>query len=192
VNNLTVVQERAEHVHYFHVELARHDVLLAEGLPAESYLDSGNRRQFDGGASHLTLHPDFSPLSWDDAVAPLCTDGPALAAARQRLADRAAELGYLQVVADGREMRAVGRRGRVHCFLLPHGARELRIRTRAGLRIGGAFVSGRSTALDGPENRAMLPASPFCGNPMLLELSVLGSACSRRPAESGIRISAVA
>ncbi len=29
---------------YYHVELPHHDVLLAQGLPAESYLDTGNRR----------------------------------------------------------------------------------------------------------------------------------------------------
>jgi hypothetical protein len=31
---------------YVHVELDRHDILLAEGLPAESYLDTGNRAAF--------------------------------------------------------------------------------------------------------------------------------------------------
>ena len=33
-------------VHYFHVELDRHDLLWAEGLEAESYLDTGNRAMF--------------------------------------------------------------------------------------------------------------------------------------------------
>ena len=31
---------------YYHVELDRHAVLLAEGMPAESYLDTGNRGIF--------------------------------------------------------------------------------------------------------------------------------------------------
>ena len=35
-----------EEAHYFHIELSEHDVLLAEGLTAESYLDTGNRDVF--------------------------------------------------------------------------------------------------------------------------------------------------
>jgi hypothetical protein len=41
-----VVQETAVRITYWHVECARHEVLLAEGLPAESYLDTGNRGAF--------------------------------------------------------------------------------------------------------------------------------------------------
>jgi hypothetical protein len=43
VNGCTIVQENIDHVTYYHVELASHDVILAEGLPCESYLDTGNR-----------------------------------------------------------------------------------------------------------------------------------------------------
>jgi len=46
VNGASVVQEDVDEVAYWHVELRRHDVLLAEGLPAESYLDTGNRHAF--------------------------------------------------------------------------------------------------------------------------------------------------
>ena len=34
---------------YHHVELAAHDVLIAEGLAAESYLDTGDRSSFSNG-----------------------------------------------------------------------------------------------------------------------------------------------
>jgi len=37
-------------VHYFHLELDRHDLLWAEGLEAESYLDTGNRAMFANAA----------------------------------------------------------------------------------------------------------------------------------------------
>jgi len=40
INGATVVQERADAVTYYHLELARHDVVYAEGLPAESYLNT--------------------------------------------------------------------------------------------------------------------------------------------------------
>src|ERR1019366_7233473 len=39
VNGSTIVQEQRSEVTYFHVELPSHEVLLAEGLACESYLD---------------------------------------------------------------------------------------------------------------------------------------------------------
>ena len=48
-------------VRYFHVELDAHAVLLAEGAPAESYLEDGNRLQFDNGGLIVALHADFRP-----------------------------------------------------------------------------------------------------------------------------------
>lgn len=42
VNGTTIVKETcARKVHYFHIELDQHSVLFAEGLTAESYLDTG-------------------------------------------------------------------------------------------------------------------------------------------------------
>ena len=148
VNGATVVQEPAASVHYFHAELDRHDVVWAEGLPAESYLDDGNRAAFENGAGHAVLHPDFIPRSWDDACAPRCTEGAALAAVRLLLHGRALELGYriatgseLRVLADGVEVpaaAAIGMRGKLYRskgtlyrFALPPGARELRTLTPA-------------------------------------------------------------
>jgi hypothetical protein len=43
------MQENADTVTYWHVELDRHAVLLAEGMPAESYLDCGDRAAFVDG-----------------------------------------------------------------------------------------------------------------------------------------------
>ena len=43
INDATILQERVDSVTYWHVELDRHEVLLAEGMPCESYLDTGNR-----------------------------------------------------------------------------------------------------------------------------------------------------
>ena len=68
-------------VTYHHVELDRHAVLLAEGLPAESYLDTGNRALFAGEAGVRPLHPDFAaPAAWDErACAPLLLGGARVA-----------------------------------------------------------------------------------------------------------------
>jgi hypothetical protein len=51
LNGATIVQEPVDVITYWHVELARHDVLFAEGLPCESYLDTGNRALFGDAAS---------------------------------------------------------------------------------------------------------------------------------------------
>ena len=45
-NGETVVREPSADITFWHVELERHAILLADGAPAESYLDTGNRRQF--------------------------------------------------------------------------------------------------------------------------------------------------
>jgi hypothetical protein len=78
-------------VTYLHVELDRHDIILAENCPAESYLDAGNRAAFENGGGAIQLHPDFTQHLWDaDACAPLVLAGPRLAAIRRRLLARAA------------------------------------------------------------------------------------------------------
>ncbi len=64
-------------VTYWHVELDHHDVLLAEGVPAESYLDTGDRGCFTNGGGVATLHPKFGPLTWEaEGCAPLVVTGP--------------------------------------------------------------------------------------------------------------------
>ncbi len=49
LNGRTIRQIEVGQVTWYHVELARHDVVLAEGMPAESYLDTGDRAKFSGG-----------------------------------------------------------------------------------------------------------------------------------------------
>jgi hypothetical protein len=46
VNGASVAEMECGHIEYFHLELCAHAVLLADGLPAESYLDTGNRAAF--------------------------------------------------------------------------------------------------------------------------------------------------
>ncbi len=89
VNGATIVQEFPPRVVYWHVELDAHSVLLAEGLPAESYRDTGNRAVFAGEAGVRPLHPDFAA-----PAAALVLRGPPLRAAHARLALRALALGH--------------------------------------------------------------------------------------------------
>ncbi len=46
LNGATIVQQRVARITYWHLELDAHDVLLAEGMPCESFLDTGNRGTF--------------------------------------------------------------------------------------------------------------------------------------------------
>ncbi len=64
-NGRTIVQVPADRVTYYHIELPRHDVVFAEGLPAESYLDTGNRSSFANADGSVALYPDFSSHVWD-------------------------------------------------------------------------------------------------------------------------------
>lgn len=89
-----VLQEPAGRpVTYFHVELDAHDLLLAEGAPAESWLDCGNRAQFDNAGPVVALHARFDagPGAGGDRCAPLVLPGaPALGRILHRLAQRRA------------------------------------------------------------------------------------------------------
>jgi fibronectin-binding autotransporter adhesin len=84
INGTSIVQRPVDEVTYYHVELPRHTVLLADGLAAESYLDTGDRSNFANGAGPIALYPDFASRIWDaEGCAPLVVTGPALDAARR-------------------------------------------------------------------------------------------------------------
>ncbi len=89
INGTRIAQVTCDHVTYFHVELPRHDVILAEGMPVESYLDTGDRADFvQSGA--MRLFPDGNVKSaahaaraWETlGAACLVVTGPDLEAAR--------------------------------------------------------------------------------------------------------------
>jgi hypothetical protein len=100
VNGTTIAQVPMDEVTYYHVELDRHDVLLAEGLPAESYLDTGDRSTFENGGGPIALHPDFAVRVWEaEGYAPIVVAGRALEPIRQRLKGRAALLARREFAA---------------------------------------------------------------------------------------------
>jgi fibronectin-binding autotransporter adhesin len=96
IDGLTVEQVQCAEVTYYHLELPRHDVVLAEGLPVESYLDTDGRTNFANGGGVVRLFPDFASLSDDTALlweatgfAPRHVVGPEVEAARSLLMQRA-------------------------------------------------------------------------------------------------------
>ena len=82
VNHRSIIwDERAREVTIYHVELETHDVLIADGAPAESYRDDGNRWQFRNANSGWCLPPQ-------PPCAPVLTGGPIVDAVWRRLVDR--------------------------------------------------------------------------------------------------------
>ncbi len=151
VNGTTIRRDAAcGSVGYYHVELDSHAILLAEGLTAESYLDTGNRTFFANAEGPLLLHPR---LDQDDdnatrtalSCAPLVSREAAVRPVWQRLAQRATALGHgvaepdatddpgLGVLADGRRLAPVRTRDGHYAFVLPARATEVRLLSRSGL-----------------------------------------------------------
>jgi hypothetical protein len=137
VNGRTIFQQARDTITYWHVELSEHTVLSAEGVPAESYLDTGNRSAFANGDAVIDLHPDFARQVWEArGCAPFVLNGRRMIAAKRRLVARANALGHattddpgLCMLVDGREVvvEADGRKRRVR---LPASATNIHLRSR--------------------------------------------------------------
>lgn len=84
INFTTIAREPAATITYWHVELDSHDILLAEGLPAESYYDMGSRSWFSGANGPL-VDPDFVPAGEYGRCRPVAVEGPVVEAERVRL-----------------------------------------------------------------------------------------------------------
>jgi len=79
VNGCSIARVAVAEITYFHVLLARHDVILSEGLPTESFLDDDNIAQFDNAGEAPAMAPYMEPC------APRITQGVRLEAIRSRL-----------------------------------------------------------------------------------------------------------
>ena len=133
INHRSILwDDRAQELAIYHVELETHDVLLADGAPAESYRDDGNRWLFRNASA-----------GWDQAEKPPCapvlTGGPVVDAVWRRLLDRAgprprvplSDDPDLHVLIDGWRLDAMARYGTAFVFRLPALARSVRIVSRA-------------------------------------------------------------
>jgi hypothetical protein len=79
VNGGSIARVAVDEIVYFHVLLARHDVILSEGLPTESFLDDDNIAHFDNAGDAPVLPPYMEPC------ARRITQGARLEAIRQGL-----------------------------------------------------------------------------------------------------------
>ena len=110
-NGISVAQVETDQVEYWHVEFDSHDILLAEGLPAESFSGlQGNRDHF---INHGALREGFSGFQAGSLVRNLSAAGQGGAAGqtdrRRRLLALLLENGFeltekagVHVLADGR------------------------------------------------------------------------------------------
>jgi glycosyltransferase involved in cell wall biosynthesis len=92
VNGVSIVKEgERDTVEYFHVELDRHDVILAEGAWSESFVDDDSRTMFHNLLDYYRLYPDSirAPAVY---CAPRIDEGYELEAIRQQLAARARQM----------------------------------------------------------------------------------------------------
>jgi hypothetical protein len=150
VNHATIGQIPTNAVTYYHVELSRHDVLLAEGLPAESYLDTGNRHMFDNGGASLLLHP-YMEQENDQARreaksrVPFVRDAERVGPIWHSLAARAVNLGFRPQIVEatddpalcmrvgGRDFRPVSRVENRYRFLIPRCRHDARLVSRGAI-----------------------------------------------------------
>jgi hypothetical protein len=94
VNGVSIVRpEGLREIHYFHIELERHAIILAENAPAETFVDDGSRGMFDNVADYYAAHPRCAP-AWPLYCAPRLEDGFELELIRQHLQRRARALEY--------------------------------------------------------------------------------------------------
>ena len=102
VNGTTIARESAmpERFTYFHVELDDHSLILAEGVPAETFLDTVTRRRFDNHAEYEALYGDTGPRLAELPAPRIKSARQLPQAVRARIAGRvAATSGTLATVA---------------------------------------------------------------------------------------------
>jgi antigen 43 len=149
VNDMTIVRDLTmKVVSYHHIELEQHAVMIAEGVEAETYLDTGNRAFFSNAGLATLLHPELTINEnlrcWEeDACAPLMVKPEAVRPVWQRIADRAVELGYteptfvttmdagIHLMVDGKAVRPVVASGQQISFMVPAEARSVRLVSRS-------------------------------------------------------------
>jgi hypothetical protein len=89
VDGFSVTQtERVDRVEYFHVELDTHDVIIADGAFAETFINDDSRGMFHNAPDYYALYPEENrtPARF---CAPRLDEGYEVEAARRGIAERA-------------------------------------------------------------------------------------------------------
>jgi hypothetical protein len=138
VNAASVVQaEAVERVDYFHVELDAHDIIFAEGMPAESYVDCDNRGMFQNAGEFARLYPDDARPAWQFYAPRLEKTAAELPAIREVLLWRAEARGMLtddpdpHLIVDSETVRAQAVENRVYRFTIAAGSGSIWLASRS-------------------------------------------------------------
>jgi uncharacterized repeat protein (TIGR03803 family) len=120
-------------VEYYHPELDGHDVILAEGAPAETYRDDGNSTQFQ----NIIDRPATQPVQ---PCAPIVNSGPAMHRIWDQISRRAGVTCLpqtddpdLHLLADGVRVDGKEMGDRIWRFQLGSPVSELRIISRSAI-----------------------------------------------------------
>ena len=135
VNHRSIMwDDHAQEVELYHIELETHDVMLANGAPAESYRDDGNRWLFQNAHDGWDLSPK-------EPCAPVLTGGPIVDKVWRRLLERAGprpgipltDDPDLHLLVDGRRIEADHRSELRHVFHLADRPSMVRVVSRASV-----------------------------------------------------------
>jgi len=137
-NGTTVAQLDVDEVTYWHVELDSHDILLAENLACESYIDMGNRGFFvEGDAVALNGLPDAPERTHADFCRPFHDRGAIVERAKAMLRQQAESLGYrlttsadAHLIADGKRVEPMWLNDTRLAFVLPAGVEDVKLCSR--------------------------------------------------------------
>ena len=176
-NDATILsEERCRSVRYFHVELDAHDILLAEGLPAESYLDTGGGDMFDNARPSCAADPDARARRESLSCLPFADDAARVEPVWRKLAVRAWLMGHvppdpvttddpaLHLAVNGHDVWPARADGDRHRFVVPPLAGAVRLvslatapceltpwnedQRRLGVRVGRIVVSGNDRSAE--------------------------------------------
>uniref|UniRef100_UPI002265E4F5 Hint domain-containing protein n=2 Tax=Neokomagataea TaxID=1223423 RepID=UPI002265E4F5 len=94
----------------YHIETAKHSVLWSQGMLSESYLDTGNRRNFAQHGPLATLYTKMA--SWQhDAAAPLAVQRELVEPIFQKIAKRAGGVKRVSELTEDHNVRLIGEDG---------------------------------------------------------------------------------
>jgi hypothetical protein len=60
--SITQMQRWSGDVEYYHIETENHELILANGAVAETFIDNVSRKEFDNWAEYDTLYPNAAPM----------------------------------------------------------------------------------------------------------------------------------
>jgi hypothetical protein len=136
INHLSILwDDTARAVEYYHIELEEHDVLLADGAPAESYYDAGNRAMFQN------VRPDSQAGDAEPTFAPVLNGGDVVDGIWTRLYERAGggiehdttRDPDLHLVIDGERCEPAAIDGTTYTFDLAAAPAGLRLQSLTGV-----------------------------------------------------------